>query len=242
MKIEIWSDYVCPFCYIGKRRLENAIENFEHKDNIVIQYKSYELDPNAEQSPGVTIHELLAKKYKISVDKAKQMNENIRLQAAEIGLKYDFDSMQYTNTFDAHRVAKLAAKEGKGKEMTERLLTAYFTEGQLISDHETLRKLANEVGVGAEKVNAVLESRKFSSHVRDDEDQAMQIGVQGVPFFVFNETYALSGAQPFDVFTEVLEKVWEEEHKNPVLKSLTPKNSETSYCTDEGCKIDKGWS
>lgn len=239
MKIEIWSDYICPFCYIGKRKIERAIEKFEHKNDIVIQYKSYELSPDATYIPGKSYHELLADKYNMTTEKAKQMNENIRLQASENGLEYDFDLMQPTNTFDAHRIAKLAAKENKGQEMTERLFKAYFTEGLLISDHNTLRRLANDVGVDAEKVNLILESRKLSSHVRDDEEQAAQIGVQGVPFFVLNETYAVSGAQPIEVFIEIFNKVWEEEHKNPALKSLMPKNSKTSYCTGEGCGVDK---
>ncbi|HLR52212.1 MAG TPA: DsbA family oxidoreductase [Candidatus Avamphibacillus sp.] len=239
MKIEVWSDFVCPFCYIGKRRLEQAIEHFDHKDKIVINYKSYELNPDAEKSLNESIHEILAKKYNMPIEQAKKMNDNVASQAKEVGLEYNFDIMKHANTFDAHRVAKVAAKEGKENEMVERLLKAYFTEGKQISDHETLIMLAKEVGLDPGIVQSVLESRKYSAYVRDDEEQAAQIGVQGVPFFVFNEKYAVSGAHPPEVFKEVLEKVWQEENENPVLQTLTPKGSETSYCTDEGCQGDQ---
>lgn len=236
MKIEVWSDFVCPFCYIGKRKMESALENFTHKNDVTIEYKSYELAPDAEKNPGMKMHELLAEKYGMTVEKAKQMNEDIGQQAAEVGLTYNFDNMQHTNTFDAHRVAKFAEKQGKGKEMTERLLHAYFIESKLISDYTTLIELAGEVGLDAGKTEDVLKSDEYAVHVRDDEEQARQIGVQGVPFFVFNEKYAVSGAQPTEAFSEVLEKVWEEENEKPALKSLNPKRSKTTYCSDEGCE------
>ncbi|SES98798.1 Predicted dithiol-disulfide isomerase, DsbA family [Oceanobacillus limi] len=235
MKIEVWSDFVCPFCYIGKRRLESALENFPNKDAVDIEYKSYELDPNADKNPGKTVHELLANKYGMTVEKAKNMNDNMKKQAAEVGLTYNFETMQHTNTFDAHRLAHYANKQGKGKEMTERLLHAYFTESKLISDLDTLVDLAGEVGLNKEEVLSVLKTDQYRSRVREDEDTAKQIGVQGVPFFVFNEKYAVSGAQPVEVFSEVLEKVWEEEQEKPTLQSLNPKTSKTTYCTDDGC-------
>ncbi|SHG09766.1 DsbA family oxidoreductase [Ornithinibacillus halophilus] len=239
MKIEVWSDFVCPFCYIGKRRLEAALNNFENKDNVTVEYRSYELDPNAEVNPGKSIHELLAGKYGMSVEKAKAMNENVGLQAKEVGLTYHFDTMKHTNTFDAHRLAQYADGKGKGKEMTERLLYAYFTESKLLSDHQTLIELAEEVGLDAEEVEEMLKTDEYGNKVRFDENQAKQIGVQGVPFFVFNEKYAVSGAQPVETFKEVLDKVWEEENEKPVLKSLNPNNSKTTYCTDEGCNIEE---
>lgn len=238
VKIEIWSDYVCPFCYIGKRSLEQAVDGFKHKENIVIEYKSYELDPNAEKSLGVPMKELFAKKYNISVDKAKQMNKKISDQAKELGLDYDFDLMQHTNSFDAHRLTKFAIKEGKGNELVERLLKAYFEEGKLISNHSTLIEVAQDVGLNGEKARTILDSCKYTLHVRDDQDQALQMGVEGVPFFVFNETYALSGVQSIEVFMEVLDKVWEEESLQSI-QELHPKNAGTSFCTDEGCQIDK---
>ncbi|WP_404451092.1 DsbA family oxidoreductase [Virgibacillus necropolis] len=238
MRIDVYSDFVCPFCYIGKRRLELALEQFSNKDKVTITYKSYELDPNAEVNAGKNIHELLAGKYGMSVEKARQSNENLANQAAELGLTYRFDTMQHTNTFDAHRLAKYADKQGKGKEMTERLLQAYFTDSLHIADNETLTKLAGEVGLDKDAVRDVLESSDFAKAVRGDEKEAQQIGVQGVPFFVFNEKYAVSGAQPPEVFSEVIEKVWEEENEQPTLQTLNPKKSETTYCTGDGCDVD----
>ncbi|HLS09070.1 DsbA family oxidoreductase [Lentibacillus sp.] len=237
MKIDVWSDFVCPFCYIGKRRLEGALEQFAHRNNVEISYKSYELDPNAEENPDQNIHEYLANQKGMSFEQAKSMNESLGEQAAEVGLTYNFDTMQHTNTFDAHRVAKYAAVKGKGKEMTERLLKAYFTDSELISDHKTLVKLSGEVGLDKDDVTALLKADDYAGDVRADEKEAEQLGVQGVPFFVFNDKYAVSGAQPQEAFSEVLEKVWEEENEKPVLQSLNPKKSKTTYCTDEGCEI-----
>ncbi|MEW9675204.1 DsbA family oxidoreductase [Lentibacillus sp. L22] len=235
MKIEIWSDFVCPFCYMGKRRLENALAQFPHQDKVTLEYKSYELSPNAERNPGKTIHEQMAEKFGSTIDQAKSMNDKMAEQAAELGLTYNFDSMKPTNTLDAHRVAKYAAKQGKGKEMTERLLKAYFTDGKHIGDKETLKELAEEVGLEASAVNTLLQTDDYLAKVQADEEEAKEIGVQGVPFFVFNEKYAVSGAQPAEVFSEVLDTVWEEESKQPTLQSLTPKKSKTTYCTDDGC-------
>lgn len=239
MKIEVWSDFVCPFCYIGKRRLEQALEQFSHRDQVTIEYRSYELDPEGEKASDVSIHEAIANKYGVSVEEARQMNANIGEQAAEVGLTYHFDSMQPVNTFDAHRLAKFAAKKGKSSEMTERLLKAYFTDSKRLSDIPTLVELAIEVGLDENDVKAMLESDKFAFHVRADEKQAHEIGVQGVPFFVFNEKYAISGAQPTGVFLNALEKVWQEENEKPVLQQLNSTSSETTYCTDEGCEVKR---
>lgn len=239
MKIEVWSDFVCPFCYMGKRRLENALKEFPHKDNVTLEYKSYELDPNAEENPGLNMHEYLAEKKGMPAEQAKQMNESVGQQAAELGLTYNFDTMQHTNTFDAHRVAKYAAEQGKGEEITERLLHAYFTESKLISDHATLIAIAEEVGLNPDKVTELLKVDDYALHVRGDEEQARQIGVQGVPFFVFNEKYAVSGAQPEEAFREVMDTVWKEENERPVLKPFpSSAKKETTYCTDEGCEIE----
>jgi predicted DsbA family dithiol-disulfide isomerase len=179
------------------------------------------------------MNELLAKKIGMSVEQAKEMNDNIVRQAAEVGLIYNFDNMQPTNTFDAHRLAQFATKHHKGNEMTERLLKAYFTDSEHIGDHNTLIKLAVEVGLDQEEVEILLQTCKYTKGVRLDEEQAQEMGVQGVPFFVFNEKYAVSGAQSPEVFVEVLEKVWEEENKQPALQSLQPKYTEGTYCCDD---------
>lgn len=239
VKIEVWSDFVCPFCYIGKRRLEFALGQFPHKDNVSVEYKSYELAPDAETYSGKGIHQVMADKFGMSLEKAKSSNEELGKQAAELELTYNFDFMKPTNTFDAHRVAKYATEHGKGKDLTERLLKAYFTDSELISDHTTLVRLANEIGLNGNEVSELLKVDDYALHVRADEEQARQIGVQGVPFFVFNEKYAVSGAQPTETFTEVLEKVWQEENEKPVLQTINPKPSKTTYCTDEGCEVQE---
>lgn len=235
MKVEIWSDFVCPFCYIGKRRFEAALEKFPHNKDVVVEYKSYELAPDAENNPEKDYYELLANKLDMSIEKAKETTANIGRQAADVGLTYHFDTMQTSNTFDAHRVAKYAARQGKGNEMTEHILKAYFTDSEHIGEHATLIKLASEVGLETEEIEALLKTDQYKAVVREDQEQAKQIGVQGVPFFVFNEKYAVSGAQPPETFLEVLEKVWAEENEKPILESLNPKKSETTYCTDENC-------
>lgn len=239
MKIEIWSDFVCPFCYIGKRRLELALHEFAHRECVTIQFLSYELEPDSEAKPNQNIHEYLAARKGISLEQAKRMNENVGYEAKKVGLIYNFDTMQHTNTFDAHRVAKYAETQNLGQEITEKFLHAYFTDSELISDHDTLKRLSMEVGLNEEDVEELLVTNRYAKRVRDDQELARQIGIQGVPFFVFNEKYAVSGAQPKEVFKEVLDKVWEEESKKPILKSLNPSDSKTSYCTGEDCEVEE---
>lgn len=238
MEIDVYSDFVCPFCYIGKRRLEIAVEQFSHADKVTITYKSYELDPSAAKDPGKSMHELMAGKLNVSVEEAREANENLAKQAAEVGLTYHFDTMQHTNTFNAHRLAKYAKKQDKSQVITERLLHAYFTESLNISDFDTLSSLAGEVGLNKDAAMNMLESNDYANAVKSDEKIAQQIGVQGVPFFVFNEKYAVSGAQPPAVFSEVLEKVWKEENEQPTVQTLSPKKSKTTYCTGDGCEVD----
>jgi predicted DsbA family dithiol-disulfide isomerase len=239
MKIEIWSDFVCPFCYIGKRRLELALDKFEHRDHVKIEFKSYELDPNAKSKPNQNIHEYLASRKGMSLEHAIQMNENVGKQAATVGLTYNFDTMQHTNTFDAHRVVKYAETKKLGNKLVEKLLHAYFTDSELISEYETLKRLAMEVGLDAEKVGDILETNRFRNRVLEDEDLARQIGIQGVPFFVFNEKYSLSGAQSQEIFAQVLEKVWEEEKSTPMKNIFHNTTSKTSYCMGEDCEVEE---
>lgn len=234
MKIEIWTDFVCPFCYIGKRRLERALEQFPHKKYVTIEYRSYQLDPTAKHIPGKSFYETFSALKGIPLEDVKQMNEQVALQAKIIGLDYRFDSMQYTNTFDAHRLLHFANREEKGKELTERLLYAYFTESALLSDINTLIRLAIEVGLDEDETRKVLNSKKFTQKVNEDIAVAQQIGVQGVPFFVFNEKYAVSGAQPEQLFIKALEQIWEEERKEGLPKEK--KKAKTTYCTGETCK------
>ncbi|MCT2344931.1 DsbA family oxidoreductase [Niallia taxi] len=237
MKIEVWSDFVCPFCYIGKRRLEEAIAQFPGKDQVEVEFKSFELDPNAKTYSGTGINEALAKKYGMSIEEAKRANEGIGSQAAEVGLTFNFDEMKPTNTFDAHRLAKFAATVGKEKEMTEKLLASYFTESKLISDHDVLVEIAQTAGIEKEETLAVLnDSTKYANDVRIDEALAQQMGVTGVPFFVINQKYSISGAQPTETFRRALQQVWEEEGNAPKLQDLSGGNT-AAACTDDNCEI-----
>ncbi|MBU3161589.1 DsbA family oxidoreductase [Clostridium frigoris] len=211
MKIEVWSDFVCPFCYIGKRRLEIALEKFEYKDEVELIFKSFELDPSAKKKFDGNINEIIAKKYGIPVEQAKASNNQIATQAKVIGLNYNFDDLVPTNTFDAHRVAHYAKTQGKMNELSERILKAYFVDSLNISDHKVLASLACEVGLNSEKALSILESDKYSNEVRKDEETASKLGISGVPYFVINNKYTISGAQPSEIFLEALEKAREEE-------------------------------
>ena len=211
MKIEVWSDYVCPFCYIGKRRLEEAIESTGLGDKVEVVFKAFELDPNSPATSNETMQEVLAGKYNMSVEEAKGMTDNVVTQAESVGLKYNFSTMKPANTFKAHRLAKLAEQEGLGAEIAEQLLHAYFIESKQIGLDEELIDLCEKVGISKERAEEVLNSEEFAEDVKADITEAGQIGVQGVPFFVINRKYAISGAQPAETFAEALQKVAEEE-------------------------------
>ncbi|MCQ4087997.1 DsbA family oxidoreductase [Saccharibacillus sp. JS10] len=234
MKIEVWSDYVCPFCYIGKRRLEHALERFPNKDQVEVVYKSFELDPNSAVHHEGDINDMLAKKYGMSREEAVAANNNVIQAARSVGLNYDFDRMKYTNTFDAHRLAHFASEKGLPAPLTERLMEAYFTEGAFLGDHEELAKIAEEVGLNREEVLEVLKSDAYSQQVRDDENEAMQLGVRGVPFFVLDGKFAVSGAQPDSVFDQALEKAWGE---RPALTVLGNDVDDLDGCADGACAV-----
>ncbi|MGG1613812.1 DsbA family oxidoreductase [Paenibacillus phoenicis] len=210
MKIEVWSDFGCPFCYIGKRRLERALELFGHRDEIELVYRSFELDPGAPKDTESSIHELLAVKYGLSLEQAQESNRNVAQQAQTEGLTYNFDTIIPTNTFDAHRLAHYAGEQGKAKEMTERLFRAYFTDSLHIGDRETLVRLAEEVGLEGTAVREMLEQNTYADAVREDENEARRLGIRGVPFFVLRGKYAVSGAQPLEIFQGALLRAWED--------------------------------
>ena len=233
MKVDIWFDYACPFCYIGKRSLEAAINEFIHKDQIDIQYHSYQLQPDAPKNSGSNIHELIAGKYGTTVEHAKKMNEHISEQAREVGLTFRFDTMIPTNTGDAHRLTHYAKKQGKNHELTEQIFNAYFTVSLHIGDETTLLKLANEIGLPEKEVMDVLKTGKYKKELDHDIQTGVQIGIQGVPFFVFNHKYAISGAQSAETFKEVLMDVWEEEYNGTLL--ALKKQTKSEFCTGESC-------
>ncbi|WP_138494627.1 DsbA family oxidoreductase [Paenibacillus pinistramenti] len=232
MKIEIWSDYMCPFCYIGKRRLEAAIQRFGHAGQIELQFRSFELNPQAALNSGKTIAEELAAKFGVSVQQAKGMNDQMTANARTAGLEYKMDTMVPTNSFDALRLTHWAASKGKMLEMSERLFRAVFSESGHIGDRTVLAGLAAEIGLPREEAAAVLESSAYGAEVRADEEEAGRLGITGVPFFVFDRKFAVSGAQPEEVFIQALQKAWEESQPFTVLGG-----SSGGACTDDGCSL-----
>jgi predicted DsbA family dithiol-disulfide isomerase len=212
MQVEIWSDVVCPWCFIGKHRFESALARFEHRDQVQVVFRSFELDPSAPAHQEGSSVERLAAKYGMSLEQAQAAVERVELAAEREGLLIDHDRMQRGNTFDAHRVIHFAAAHDVQHEMKERLMTAYFSEGRRIGERETLVDLATEVGLDPAEVRAMLDSDDHRQAVRDDEAAASTLGISGVPFFVVDRAYGVSGAQNEDLFLEVLDTAWAETH------------------------------
>lgn len=207
MQVEIWSDVVCPWCYLGKRRLEQALERFPHRDRVDIVWRSFELDPDAPSVPQ-DLTARLASRYGMSTEEAADRNAQMTELAAESGLAFRLDIAKPANTFDAHRVLHLARAAGLESEAKERLLAAYFSEGRVISDTDTLVELAAEVGVDPDRTRAALAGEGFAGEVRADEREAVELGITGVPFFVLGRRYAVSGAQPPELLLQALEQAW----------------------------------
>lgn len=214
MKIEIWSDIMCPFCYIGKRRFEIALAEFAHKDEVEVVWKSFQLNPYLKDQPEKDIYGYVAEMKGQTREWSVMIHENLVQTARSLGLDYRFDKAKIVNSFDAHRVIQLAKKHNLGEEMEERLFKAYFTEGALISDHSTLIRLASEIGLKKEEAETVLSSGQFAENVRMDAQEAAGLGANGVPFFVFDRRNAVSGAQDSKVFSDILEKTYAEWKKS----------------------------
>jgi predicted DsbA family dithiol-disulfide isomerase len=210
LKVEIWSDVMCPFCYIGKRRFENALEQFEHKDAVEIVWKSYQLDPTMQSNTGQNLNEYLAERKGISLEKSEQMHAQMTGMAAELGLEYNFDKAVMANSFDAHRLSHLAKTAGVQDALEEALFKAYFTDGKNIADKETLIELGTNTGLDTETVKQALNSNQYAEEVQQDIYEANQIGVRGVPYFVLGDKYAVSGAQQAETFLGALQQTWNE--------------------------------
>jgi predicted DsbA family dithiol-disulfide isomerase len=210
LTVEIWSDIVCPWCYIGKRRFEAALERFAHRDEVSVLWRSFELDPQAPVDPAGTSAERLAEKYGMTLEQAHGAQQQVTDLAAEEGLEYRLDIARGGNTFTAHRLVHEAAVHGHQAAAQERLMAAYFSEGEPISDPETLARLVAEVGVDVEEARATAFSDRHGDAVREDELLAARLGIQGVPFFVLDRRYGVSGAQPAEVLLEALERAWSE--------------------------------
>jgi predicted DsbA family dithiol-disulfide isomerase len=227
MKVEIWSDVMCPFCYIGKRRFENALQHFEHKDEVEIEWKSFQLNPDLETSPDLNINQYLADVKGFTLDHARQMNDHVTQMAAEVGLTYNLDKAVVANSFNAHRFSHLAKKHGLGVEAEEQLFKAYFTDGKNIDDGDTLIELGTEIGLDSAEIKQALENNAYADEVKHDIADAQYLGIRGVPFFVLNNKYAISGAQAVPIFEETIEKAfneWQKENPKPRLEIIEGEN------------------
>ncbi len=208
MEVEIWSDIACPWCYIGKRRFERALAQFPHADEVSVTWRAFELDPEAPGETTGDLAERLADKYGMSLEQARAMQANLTATAAGEGLDYHLDIRRSANSFDGHRLIKLAQAHGLGDAMKERLLAAHFTEGELVSDPGTLVTLAGEVGLDPAETRAMLASDRFAAAVRADELAAQQFGISGVPTFVVDRQIGVSGAQSPEMLLGLLEQGW----------------------------------
>jgi predicted DsbA family dithiol-disulfide isomerase len=206
MQIEIWSDVICPWCYIGKRRFEKALMQFGQRENINVIWRSFELDPHSPPQYPDTLEEMLARKYGVSRQEAAAMNMRVTAVAKEIGLEYRLTNARPGNTFDAHRLLHFAAAQQLGDRATERIMHAYFSESLPVGERAALARLAPEFGIAESEALVILESDDYSDAVRADESRAAEFGITGVPFFVFDEKSGISGAQPVEVFVEALQQ------------------------------------
>lgn len=232
MKIEVWSDFACPFCYIGKKKFENALAKFAHKDQVEVIYKAYQLNPNAPKEMTSNAYEAFASGHNVSVEQAKQRFDMFTKSALEVGLEYRYDKIQMTNTFDAHRIAKWANKTNQETLVTTRFMKAYFTDGLNLASHQVLLDLVSELGLDVEGARKVLKSDAYKKDVLGQIQEGRSIGVQGVPFFVLGRKYGVSGAQGEDYFLNALNQLWQE---TKPLEQM-PQQADAS-CAEDDCGI-----
>lgn len=231
MKIEIWSDVMCPFCYIGKRNFETAMAQFADKEDIEVIWKSYQLDPTIPEVASETYEDYLVKRKGISLEQAKSTLANVAQSAKQAGLDYHFDKALMVSSHKAHLLIQFAKTKNLGNEAEERLFKAFFTEGKNIADITTLTQLGKEIGLDEQELQVAFTDEKYAQLVKNDIQEAQQIGVRGVPFFVIDRKYAVSGAQPPQVFLETLEKSFAEWRK------LNPK-SQFEIIEGQSCNTD----
>lgn len=235
MKIEIWSDVICPFCYIGKRNFETALEHFGDKEHVVVEWKSFQLDPSIPDVAGESYEEYLIKRKGMPAEQVKGMLGNVTEMAKQVGLHYHLDKSVIVNSQKAHELIRFAKSKGLGSRVEERLFGAFFTEGKNIADTETLVQLGQDIGLSASELKAAFENENYKYQVAQDIQESQNLSVKGVPFFVLDRKYAVSGAQPPAAFLETLDKAFTEWRKsNPETKlEITQGNS----CTMDGkCK------
>lgn len=234
MKVEVWSDIMCPFCYIGKRHYESALAKFDNASHIDIVWKSYQLDPTIPEDveKGMTTPEYLSTRKGMPLQQVEAMQQQVTLMAAKAGLEYHLDDAVVYNSFKAHRVIQLAKTKGWGDKAEELFFHAHFTLNKDLGDTDTLVEVGKEVGLSAEEVHEALTNENYAYEVKQDIQEAQQIGVRGVPFFVFNRKYAISGAQPVEAFVETLEKSYAEWQKDNPTGGL--EITDGNVCTPDG--------
>jgi predicted DsbA family dithiol-disulfide isomerase len=208
MKVDIWSDIRCPFCYIGKRKFEMALERFPQKDKVTVTWHSFELDPGVKTQPEVNVLDYLAKIKGITREEAAHLHDHVTEVAHDVGLTFRFDRSVLANSFNGHRLIQLAKVRGVANETEEALFRAHFTDGKNIDDPEILVAIGAEAGIPRTEIEGLFSSDNYAKEVRDDQAQARAIGIRGVPFFIFNNKYAVSGAQSPDFFLQTLSKAW----------------------------------
>jgi predicted DsbA family dithiol-disulfide isomerase len=235
VRIEIWSDIACPWCYIGKRRLETALEGFDHRGDVEVVWRSYQLDPGAPTEPVETVAAHLGRKYGGGEPAGRQMVDRVEAVAAEEGMVWSHHRSQRVSTLDAHRIVHLALAEGgpalQGA-VKEALFAAYFAGGANVADHDVLRRLATEAGLDAGRVDEVLAGSEYREEVYADQQRAAAYGANGVPFYVVADKYGVSGAQPAELFGQLLEKAWSE--TRPAVEMVS---GDAEACGPDGCAI-----
>jgi predicted DsbA family dithiol-disulfide isomerase len=235
MRIDIWSDIACPWCYVGKRRLEAALAQFPHRDDVELVWHSFELMPDAPEQPAETAQEMLARKFGIPREQAAEMQQRVSGLAAEEGMTWDHEHSVHVRTRSAHRLLHLALEEGGTAQqgaLKEALLDAYFAKAANVADPDLLTRLATSVGLDAARVAEVLASTEYDDDVEQDIAQAARYGATGVPFYVVDQKYGVSGAQPTELFAQVLDRAWSDAH--PVLENV---GGGADACGPDGCAI-----
>ena len=230
VELEVWSDIACPWCYVGKRRLEAALKRFPHSAEVKLVWRAFELDPGAprERPRDVSHVEFIARKYGMSVAQAQKSTDHLLQLASAEGLSFDFVNIRSGNTFDAHRLVRLGLDRGRQDAVKERMLKAYFEQGELMSDHGTLVRLASEAGLDAAEATDVLAADTYAADVRADEARARELGITGVPCFVFDRQFAVSGAQSSEVMLNALSQAWSD-------RAPAPELAEGAACGPDAC-------
>ena len=236
MKVDIWSDVICPWCYVGKRRFEAAVGEFAHGDEVEVEWHAFELDPASPHEHQGDMAARLSRKYGMTYDQAVAANDRLTRVAAEDGIEMRFDRARSGNTRDAHRLIHLAGERGVQDAVKERFMLGYFTEGELVSDHDALVRLAAEAGLDPDEARAVLDSDAYADAVRADEEEAADLGISGVPFFVVDGKFGISGAQPVDVMVSVLDRAWAKAHPDPI-QVLAGAATADGACDDGSCAV-----